>query len=114
MNTVREPLIILDEDLRVVYANESFYRTFRVIKEETERKLIYELGNGQWDIPALRQLLHDVIPNKAYFNDFKVEFEFEKIGRKTMLLNARLINLSSPQENLILLAIEDITGRNPF
>ena len=112
VNTVREPLMILDKDLRVVFASESFYHTFRVIKEETERKLIYELGDGQWDIPALRQLLHDIIPNKAYFNDFKVEYEFEKIGRKTMLLNARLIDFAGHRENLILLAMEDVSGRN--
>jgi two-component system CheB/CheR fusion protein len=112
VNTVREPLLVLDKYLRVVSANESFYRNFQVTKEQTEKKLIYEIGNAQWNIPALRQLLEDIIPNSTCFNNFKVVHEFEKVGLRTMLLNARLIDFAGQRENLILLAIEDISERN--
>ena len=90
--TLRHPfLVVLDKDLRVVTANRSFYRTFHVSTEETENRLVYELGNRQWDIPALRRLLEDVLPKNQIFQDFEVEHEFPSIGRKIMLLNARRI-----------------------
>ncbi len=105
--TVREPLLVLTADLRVRAANESFYRTFRVAAEGTEGRLIYELGNRQWDIPDLRRLLDEVLPDKQ-FSDFEVDHEFRDIGRRTMLLNARRLE----HGDLILLAIEDVTERN--
>ena len=111
VNTVREPLIVLDQDLRVVTASRSFYDVFKVKPEETVGQLIYDLGNKQWDIPRLRELLETILPQKATFDDYEVEHDFAAIGRRTMLLNARRI--PSPPEKLkvILLAIEDITKR---
>src|SRR4028119_120546 len=87
VDTVREPLLILDTALRVRSANRAFYQTFEVSPEETEDHLIYELGNGQWDIPALRTLLEDIVPQSSVFNDFELEHDFPSIGRKVMLLN---------------------------
>ena len=84
-DTVREPLIVLDAALRVRSANASFYRTFKVVADETENQLIYELGNGQWDIPALRTLLEDIVPRSSVFNDFVLEHDFPGIGRRVML-----------------------------
>ncbi|MEW5706080.1 MAG: SpoIIE family protein phosphatase [Actinomycetota bacterium] len=110
VETVREPLIVLDANLRVVTANRSFYDTFKVSKEETENKLIYELGNRQWDIPKLKGLLEDIIPKNNQFSDFEVTHDFPIIGHKTMLLNARRI-VRENRPPLILLAIEDITER---
>jgi len=109
VDTVREPLVVLDADLRVVTANRSFYRVFKVRPEETEGRVIYELGNGQWDIPELRRLLEDVLDKNASFDDFPVEHEFEHIGRRMMLLNARRVVRNAEKTPLILLAIEDIT-----
>ena len=109
--TVREPLVVLDEHLQVVSANQAFYSTFRVEPGGTLGQVLYELGNGQWDIPALRQLLEEILPQNATFDDFEVTHEFEQIGRRTMLLNARRILSEAGQTRLILLAIEDITER---
>src|SRR4028119_438729 len=89
VDTVREPLLMLDTTLRVHSANRAFYQTFQVSSEETENHLIYELGNGQWDIPALRTLLEDVVPKSSVFNDFELVHTFPVIGRRVMLLNAR-------------------------
>jgi PAS domain S-box-containing protein len=108
--TVREPLVILDGDLRVRTANRSFYRTFGVSPEETEGRLLYDLGNRQWHIPALRKLLGEVLPQNTAFNDFEVEHDFPAIGRKVMLLNARRICQKGNHTELILLAIEDVTA----
>ena len=108
VNTVREPLLVLDAGLRVRSASDSFYKMFEVIPEETLKCLVYDLGNGQWDIPELRRLLGEVLPDKKSMNDFEVSHDFTNIGRKTMLLNARVIGHGAP---LILLAIEDITDR---
>jgi len=105
-DTVREPLIVLDAALRVRSANSSFYKTFRVSSEETENRLIYELGNGQWDIPALRTLLEDIVPRSSVFNDFVLEHDFPEIGQRIMLLNARTLHAE-----LVLLAMEDVTER---
>jgi signal transduction histidine kinase/DNA-binding response OmpR family regulator len=110
VETVREPLLILDPDLRVRSANRAFYQTFRVSGEETEDRLIYELGNGQWDIPALRTLLEDIIPASSVFNDFELEHDFPAIGRRTMLLNARQLRGGGHAE-LLVLAMEDVTER---
>ena len=87
--TVREPLIILDSELHVRSANRSFYETFKVRPAETEGRSIYDLGNGQWNIPGLRTLLEDLLPRHISFDDFEVEHNFNHIGPKTMLLNAR-------------------------
>jgi PAS domain S-box-containing protein len=111
VNTVREPLVILDADLRVVFANRSFYQTFQVSPKETERRLIYELGNRQWDIPELRSLLEEILPKNTVFNDFEVEHDFPNIGKRTMLLNARRLYRELDKTQMILLAIEDITER---
>lgn len=111
VETVREPLVILGQDLRVKTASRAFYQAFWVIPEETENQLLYNLGNGQWDIPQLRTLLEEILPQNNQFNDFEVEHTFEGIGHRIMLLNARRIHLHDNQSELILLAIEDITKR---
>src|SRR4051812_3291594 len=108
--TVREPMLVLDARLRVQSANRSFYRTFQVDAAETEGRFIYDLGDGQWDIPALRKLLEEIVPRHSAFDDFEVEHDFEHIGPKTMLLNARRFPPEGKHE-LVLLAIEDITDR---
>jgi len=108
---VREPLVVLDKELRIVTANRSFYRTFQVNPEETEKRLIYDLGNRQWDIPRLRELLENILPMNNAFEDFEVEHEFNSIGRKTMLLNARKIYRETNHVEMVLLAFEDITER---
>gem|GEM_PF-2257320 len=111
INTVREPLISLDQDLRVVTVSRSFYEFFKVKPEETVGQLIYDLGNKQWDIPKLRELLETILPQKAAFDGFEVEHDFAGIGRRVMLLNARQIQRVLGKERIILLAIEDITER---
>jgi two-component system cell cycle sensor histidine kinase PleC len=111
INTVREPLIALDQDLRVVKVSRSFYDFFQVNPEETVGQLIYDLGNKQWDIPKLRELLETILPQKTTFDDYEVEHNFATIGRRIMLLNARQIERASGKERIILLAIEDITER---
>jgi signal transduction histidine kinase/DNA-binding response OmpR family regulator len=110
VDTVREPLLILDSSLRVHSANRAFYQTFHVAPDETENRLIYELGNGQWDIPALRTLLEDIVPKSSVFNDFELEHDFPFIGRRVMLLNARRLRQGSHRE-LLVLAMEDVTQR---
>jgi two-component system CheB/CheR fusion protein len=111
INTVREPLIVLDKDLRVVTVSRSFYDVFKVKPEETVGQLIYDLGNKQWDIPKLRELLEDILPKKVAFDNYEVEHVFSTIGRRVMLLNARQIERGTGKERIILLAIEDITER---
>ena len=108
---IRESLLVLDKNLRIISANKSFYKTFRVNEHETEGVLIYDLGNRQWNIPALRTLLEKILPDKSVFNDFEVTHFFSHIGERTMLLNARAIRNEKSQEKLILLSIEDITER---
>jgi PAS domain S-box-containing protein len=109
--TVREPLLVLDAGLRVVSASRSFYQIFEVTPRETEGKRIFELGNCQWDIPQLRKLLEDILPESSTFDGFEVEHDFPTIGRKTMLLNARRIYKEANRAQFILLAIEDISER---
>src|ERR1035437_9647863 len=111
IDTVREPLIALDQDLRVVSVSRSFYDVFKVKPAETLGQLIYDLGNKQWDIPKLRELLETILPLKATFDNYEVEHDFAGIGRRIMLLNARQINRGFGKERIILLAIEDITER---
>ena len=105
--TIREPFIILDKDLCVVTANHAFYRTFKVLKRDTQGKRIYDLGNKQWDAPELRELLERILPKHRVFNNFKVNHDFPNLGRKTMLLNARQVD----SKQLILLAMKDITSQ---
>ena len=111
VETVREPLVVLDTDLRVMSVNHSFYQTFKVKPEDTKGKLIYDLGNRQWNISKLRVLLEEIIPRDNQFQNFEVEHEFPTIGRKIMLLNARQIYSKGIGAHMILLAIEDITER---
>jgi len=111
VETLREPLLVLAPDLRVISANQSFYATFQATPEETEGRFVYSLGNNAWDIPSLRELLEKIIPQNTHFNDFAVDHEFPGIGRRTMLLNARRIYREGQGTDRILLALEDITDR---
>jgi len=108
--TLREPFLVLDGDLRVKSANRSFYESFHVSKEETENCFVYELGNGQWDIPGLRTLLDHVLSRNQSVDDFEVEHSFPTLGRKTMLLNARPFPPNSQHPELILLAVYDVSA----
>lgn len=109
--TLREPFVVLDKSLRVRTANTAFYRDFHVSKEETQGRFVYDLGNGQWDIPQLRTLLSQVLSNSHPVEDFEVEHAFPAIGKKAMLLNARRFPPESNDPELLLLAIEDVTDR---
>ncbi len=112
VETVRHPLVVLSKDFKIRSANKAFYETFQTSKGETENISIYDLGNGQWNIPRLREALEKILPAKSQFADFEVDHQFEGIGRKTMLLSAREIQQPTPFDGAtILLAIEDITGR---
>jgi PAS domain S-box-containing protein len=111
VETVRQPLLVLNAELRVQSANRSFYQAFQATPQETENRLVYELGNHQWDIPQLRDLLEHVLPEKSQFIDFEVQHCFDHIGQRTMLLNARAILREGGRPGLILVAIEDITER---
>jgi PAS domain S-box-containing protein len=111
VETVREPLLVLDSDLKIISANRNFYRMFKVTPGETTGSFIYDLGNKQWDIPRLRELLEEVLPEKEAFDDFEVDHNFQDIGHKIMLLNARQIYRKDIGAKMILLAIEDITER---
>lgn len=107
VEVAREGFLILSADLRVISANEIFYSTFKVTQKETEGRLFYELGNGQWNIPELKKLLEEILPNKKSVRDYQVTHTFESIGEKTILLNARQID----SVQLIVLAMEDISER---
>ena len=110
VDVVREPVLILDKDLRVMAANESFYRAFQVQPQDTESRVVYELGNGQWNIPALQKLLEDILPKNTFFKGFEVTHEFPFIGRKVIILNARQIHSKEDVfQPIILLAMEDVT-----
>ena len=111
LDTMREPMVVLDADLKVLSVNQAFYRTFQVGKEHTEGRQIYELGNGQWDIPELRKLLGEILPKNTYFEDFLVEHDFPKIGKRRIMLNARRMHLEDQGTQKILLAMEDNTVR---
>jgi len=112
IETIREPLLLLDSDLNILLANQSFYDLFKVTPEETLGNLIYDLGNRQWDIPKLRALLEEIIPKHNKFDNYEVEHEFLDIGHKIMLLNARRLIEEESGSQKILLAIEDITERS--
>jgi two-component system, chemotaxis family, CheB/CheR fusion protein len=108
-STIRESLLILDKNLKVKNANSCFYKTFGVTEEETEGKLLYDIGNKQWNIPLLKELLEDIIPRNSQIVDYEITHTFPKIGEKTMLLNAHRLVRKLHSEQLILLAFEDIT-----
>ncbi|MDY0222564.1 MAG: sigma 54-interacting transcriptional regulator [Desulfobacterium sp.] len=114
LDSIHEPLLLLDSDLKVVKANRSFYMAFSVKPENTEGVLIYDLGNGQWNIPQLRKLLEEILPENTIFNDFEVEHDFEHIGPKIMHLNARSIYKDVNHTQFILLAIEDVTKQEHY
>lgn len=115
VETVRDPLVVLDGGFRVISANRSFYSTFHVSKEETENRLIYELGNGQWNIPELKRLLGEILPQDNKIEDYPVDHDFPGIGLKRMLLNARrMIDNVSAGGPMILLSIQDMTEREPL
>jgi len=109
IRTVRGPLLVLNKDLRIISANEAFYNAFKVAPNDTENRLLYDLGNRQWNIPKLRVLLEEILPEKNTIEDFVVEHDFKNIGQKTMLLNARTLLQGPGKTSLILLAIEDVT-----
>jgi PAS domain S-box-containing protein len=111
VDTIRDPLLVLDQDLRVVTANRAFYRTFRMKSQDIQGRPVYGLGEGQWDIPELRLLLEDVAPQHAVMEAYEVERNFPGIGRRSMLLNAREVFNQKNARKLILLAIEDVTDR---
>ncbi len=111
VETVREPLVVLNSELQILTANQSFYDTFKVTPGETIGNFIYELGNRQWDIPQLRVLFEDILLNHIVFNDYEVEHDFQAIGHRHILLNARQIYRENIGSHIILLAMEDVTGR---
>jgi len=108
VSTVREALVVLDRDLRVVMANQGFCATMGVAPEETEGRRFFELGHGHWEIPALRRLLSDVLRADGPLEALTVTHEFEALGRRTMVLNARRVRLAQDGGELILLAIEGV------
>lgn len=111
VETVRAPLLVLSVDLRVRLANRSFYRTFHVTAEQTLNRLVYELGDRQWDIPAVRTLLEEVLPKNTSFDNYEVTHDFESLGKKVMLVNGRRIDREHNHTQFVLLAFEDITER---
>ncbi|MGV8026974.1 MAG: PAS domain S-box protein [Anaerolineaceae bacterium] len=111
VETIREPLLILDSDLRILHANKSFYKVFKVDKKETIGNLIYDLGNRQWDIPKLHTLLDDILMKNHQFVNFQIESNFPVVGERIMQLNARRVIHQNKNQQLILLAIEDVTER---
>src|SRR5689334_22353688 len=108
VETVRHPLLVLDAELRVKTASGSFYRDFKVTPDETIGRFVFELGNGQWNIPALRKLLDELLPTNGQFEDYRVEHDFPDIGHKIMMLNARRLQHDGRPDS-ILLAVEDVT-----
>jgi chemotaxis protein methyltransferase CheR len=111
VDTVREPVLVLDRNLRVIAASRSFYSAFKCNPEHTQGRLLYELGDGQWDIPKLRVLLEKIIPERGVMEGYEVEHEFSDLGHRTMRLNARQVFYEGGAGTTILLGIEDITER---
>jgi two-component sensor histidine kinase len=111
VDTVREPVLVLDKDLRVITASRSFYSGFKVSPKDTQGQLLYALGDGQWDIPKLRVLLEKIIPEKGVMEGYEVEHEFPNLGQRTMCLNARQVFYEGSANTTILLGMEDITER---
>jgi two-component sensor histidine kinase len=111
VDTVREPLLVLDKDLRVLAASRSFYQAFKIAPSSTLGQVFYALGDGQWDIPGLRLLLEKIVPEHSVMEDYEVEQQLPEIGKRTMLLNARKVFYEGNSHTTILLGIEDITTR---
>lgn len=109
VDLAREPFLILDKNLKIISANDAFYRMFLVTQEETEQQLVYALGNGQWNSPQLRRLLEDILPNSIFFKDFEVEHEFPLIGNKIMMVNARILFSTKDKIPMIIMAMEDVS-----
>src|SRR3984957_2303549 len=109
VDTVREPLLVLDKGLRVIAASRSFYSKFKVSPEETQGRLLYALGDGQWDIPKLRVLLDRIIPEHGVMEDYEVEHEFPNLGQRIMRLNARQVFYEGGADATIMIGIEDVT-----
>lgn len=109
VDVAREPFLVLDSNLRIISGNDAFYRMFLVTSEETESKLVYDLGNGQWDSPQLRKLLEDILPKSTFFKDFEVEHEFPLIGKKMMMVNARILFRKGEEHPFIIMAMEDVS-----
>jgi len=115
VDALREPVLILDKDLKIQAANEAFYNLFQVKKADTEGELIYKLRTGQWNIPKLRELLEEILPQETFFRGFEVKHKFPSIGEKTIILNAQHIYSKNPKTaelfpSFIMLAMDDITG----
>lgn len=111
VDTIREPLLVLDKDLRVVTANRSFYLTFKMTRQDVQDRPLYLLGEGEWNIPELRLLLKNIAPRQAIMEAYEVERDFAGLGRRVMLLNARKVFYLESAHDTVLLAIEDITER---
>lgn len=111
VNTVREPFLVLDQDLRVLAASRSFYSAFKVSPDDTQGRLLYTLGDGQWDIPKLHLLLEKIVPEHGVMESYEVEHEFPSLGQRTMLLNARKVFYEGGSHTTILLGMEDVTDR---
>lgn len=111
VNTIPEPFLVLDDHFQVMAASVSFYRHFKVEPAQTVGRLLYSLGDGQWDIPALRVLLETIVPERAAMDGFEIEHDFPNVGRRTMLLNARQVAFDDGANTTILLAFRDITAR---
>ncbi|MBW2247841.1 MAG: PAS domain-containing protein, partial [Deltaproteobacteria bacterium] len=112
VSIVREPLLVLDAELKVIFANRSFHQVFKVTPQETYGQLLYEMGNGQWDIPKLRRLISDILLKDTTFAGYEVEHEFEDIGRRVMRVNARRISGKANKTPMIFLTVEDVTEHN--
>jgi chemotaxis protein methyltransferase CheR len=111
VDTVGEPVLVLDRALRVIAANRAFYSVFKVSAEDTQGRPLYALGNGQWDIPQLRLLLEEILPEKGVMEGYEVEHAFPGLGRRTIRFNARQVNYQGGADTTILLGIEDVTER---
>lgn len=111
IDTIRDPLIVLNHELKIISASHSFYEIFEVTKQDVEGRFIYDLGNGEWNIPSLRQLLENILPNSSSFDGFKIEHNFKMLGKRTLLLNARRIPSPPEKQKIIIISIEDITIR---
>ena len=114
LGSIREPLMVLDSELKVVRASQSFYQTFKVRPDQVEKVSIFDVGNSQWNIPKLKELLEDILPEKNVVHDVEVEHVFESVGRKVLRMNARRLFRTSDQTRLILLAMEDVTEREYY
>jgi len=111
VDTIHEPFLVLDADLRIIVASRSFYEKFYVSKAETQGKLLYEIGNGQYDIPALKHFLRNIIPEHAVMKEYKIVHDFVNLGRRTLLLSAREVVYENSQRRHLLFSMGDITGQ---